>query len=144
VKVPISADRVAALLAKSNPHIIQATQPKPTPKPKSKFKPRKIGDRVMLSAWIPVGMMDPLLDHMNKTKAKSMQSALRQIIADAVGFPWVEKQEACDGRPGKSQDAARLRDEVAERYCNGQSLKDIAIELGISVSYASMLRRGQR
>lgn len=89
---------------------------------------------------MPRDMLKAVKDYQCKHGLASGQAAMRKLLANALGMKW---EDELKGQPD-FRPASPLAPEIRRRFGAGEKLSSIAKDLGISVSYASMIKGGER
>jgi hypothetical protein len=142
VNVPISADRVAALLAKANPHILQQpkkdapNQPKAAKRDPNGEARNKLGQTVRLAVDVPICMVDHINATVQAKGYRSVQALIRMALANECGIKWKERSMG-----SFTPDTVKLMHRIQAMRKGGATLTEIADHFGISRPYASVLSR---
>ena len=92
---------------------------------------------------MPTDMLEQIKEYQSEHGLASGQAAIRKLLADGLGMEW-EAELPCEQRQSGSKLSAQLRPEIERMSREGVKLGAIAKILGISTSYASMIRSGKR
>lgn len=92
---------------------------------------------------MPNDMLERVKEYQSEHGLASGQAAIRKLLADGLGMEW-EPELPGEQRQSESKLSAQLRPEIERMSREGVKLGAIAKILGISTSYASMIRSGKR